>query len=256
MKDPEIDPLAPDLRALLAVEKAHSAPSADGKARVAARLESMLAGPGGPGGSGGSGGGGRGVEGGGADVAPRAPAVVPPFGGLARVVGVFVAGAITGGVLVFALREPRVQIVERVAPSTTTSASATEATTAYAPVATRVAATDDAEADASVAASDHEDAGTSQPKPTDSLAAERALLDPARTALGRGDGASALDAVHKHEARFANGKLAEEREAIAVQALVVLHRSDEARARAARFQQRYPGSVLAPSVAAALETAP
>jgi hypothetical protein len=62
--------------------------------------------------------------------------------------------------------------------------------------------------------------------------------------------------VNKHAARFPAGKLTEEREAIAVQALVVLHRTEEARARAARFQQRYPGSVLAPSVAAALETAP
>jgi hypothetical protein len=172
--------------------------------------------------------------------------------GVARLIAVFVAGAITGGVLVFALREPRVQVVERIVPAAAESAS--EAPIAYAPHATRTTAPDVPEPSASAATAD--DAGTAQPRPSDSLAAERALLDPARTALGRGDGASALDAVHKHEARFASGKLAEEREAIAVQALVVLHRTDDARARAARFQQRYPGSVLAPSVAAALETAP
>jgi hypothetical protein len=237
MKDPEIDPLAPDLRALVAIERAHAAPSADGRARVAARLESMLVGPGGSGGSGGAG------DPGGA----RAP-----VGGFGRLVAVFVAGALTGGLLVLTLREPRVQVVERAAPAPTSSAS--EAPIAFAPQATRTAAPDVPEPSTSVAAAD--DAGAAQARPSDSLAAERALLDPARTALGRGDGASALDAVHKHEARFANGKLAEEREAIAVQALVVLHRADEARVRAARFQQRYPGSVLAPSVAAALETAP
>ena len=245
MKDPEIDPLAPDLRALLDGERAPAAPDADGKTRVAARLEAMLVGPGGAGGPGGSGDSG---------VAPG-PAAAAPVAGIGRAVATFVAGAITGGLLVFALREPRVQVVERNVAAPVASAS--EAPIAYAPHATRAVAPDVPEPSASAGPSERDDAGAgAQARPSDSLAAERALLDPARTALGRGDGASALDAVHKHEARFANGKLAEEREAIAVQALVVLHRSDEARVRAARFQQRYPGSVLAPSVAAALETAP
>jgi hypothetical protein len=167
---------------------------------------------------------------------------------------VFLAGAVTGGVLVFALREPRERIVERIVAAVPASASA--APSAYTPEATRTPATATVIAPEPSASSAPAESAALPARVSDSLAAERALLDPARTALGRGDGESALDAVHKHETRFAAGKLAEEREAIAVQALVVLHRMDEARARATRFQQRYPGSVLAPSVAAALESSP
>ena len=82
------------------------------------------------------------------------------------------------------------------------------------------------------------------------------MLDPARTALGRGDGASALLGVKKHEQRFPKGQLTEEREAIAVQALVALGRGDEARARGERFERTYPNSVLAPAVNAALDAIP
>jgi hypothetical protein len=245
--EPDLDPLAPELRALLASERAHPAPSAEGKARVASRLEATLFGPGGAGGAGGGG-----------EPAPAAPPAVRPVAPLARAMratAIFVAGGITGGVLVLALREPAVVIVERAAPtSIATPPLGAGATTAYAPQAARAPASAAPEPSSSAPAA--VSSVVAAPTGVDSLAAERALLDPARTALGRGDGASALDAVHKHEARFASGKLAEEREAIAVQALVVLHRADEARARAARFQQRYPGSVLAPSVAAALETVP
>jgi hypothetical protein len=84
------------------------------------------------------------------------------------------------------------------------------------------------------------------------LAQERALLDVARTALGRGDGQATLTALAKHAQRFPNGQLAEEREALGIQALLLLKRNDEARARGARFRQRYPGSVLLPAIEAAL----
>jgi hypothetical protein len=97
-------------------------------------------------------------------------------------------------------------------------------------------------------------AGGAVVRGADTVAEERAILDPARTALGRGDGASALDGVKRHEQKFPRGQLTEEREAIAVQALVVLHRGDEARARGGRFLAKYPNSVLAPAVKAALAT--
>ena len=240
MRDTDIDPLAPDLRALLASERAHPAPSQEGKARVAAKHDAMLLPPGG--GSGGSG------------DAPRPPPAPPVAAPLTRTIAVFVAGAIAGGVLVVALREPRVKIVERVVTAPVETTITSQTSSAYAPQATHPPALASAEPSASAAPTSS--AGASPPKGTDSLAAERALLDPARTALGRSDGASALGAVRKHESQFASGKLAEEREAIAVQALVISHRMDEARARAAEFQQRYPGSVLGPSVTAALESAP
>ena len=90
----------------------------------------------------------------------------------------------------------------------------------------------------------------------DDISEERAMLDTARTALGRGDGVSAMTGVKKHEQRFPKGQLAEEREAIAVQALVALGRGDDARARGERFKRTYPNSVLAPAVNAALDAIP
>jgi hypothetical protein len=83
------------------------------------------------------------------------------------------------------------------------------------------------------------------------LAAERALLDVARTALGRGDGANALAACDDHARKFPRGALAEEREAIAVQALVLEHHGEDARTRAERFRKTHPRSILLPAVLAA-----
>ena len=85
------------------------------------------------------------------------------------------------------------------------------------------------------------------------LAVERRLLEVARTALGRGNGADALVAVDEHARRFRHGALAEEREAIAVQALIDSDRQADARARGARFERDYPKSILLPTVRAALE---
>jgi len=77
-----------------------------------------------------------------------------------------------------------------------------------------------------------------------SMAAERRLLDRAQRALD-GAPAAALAATEAHRRRFSDGALAEEREVIAVGALVSLGREDDARARAAAFAQRYPGSAYA-----------
>lgn len=84
------------------------------------------------------------------------------------------------------------------------------------------------------------------------LEAERAMLDVARTALGRGDGPNALGACDDHARKFPRGVLAEEREAIAVQALLLAQRSDDARARAERFRKSYPRSIFLPAVLAAV----
>jgi hypothetical protein len=86
---------------------------------------------------------------------------------------------------------------------------------------------------------------------TSDLTAERSLLDVARTALGRGDFANALVSADAHQKRFPKGALAEEREALAVQALAGAGRRDEARARAERFAKSFPGSILLPAVEAA-----
>ena len=83
------------------------------------------------------------------------------------------------------------------------------------------------------------------------LEAERALLDVARTALGRGDGSNALRAADEHARRFPRGILAEEREAMSIQALRLLPRDDEAGARLDRFRGRFPTSLIRPALEAA-----
>lgn len=77
----------------------------------------------------------------------------------------------------------------------------------------------------------------------DVLAQEQALVDTARAALARGRAIDALRAADEHAARFPAGKLAEERENLAIQALAFAGRRDEAQARAGRFHKRYPGSL-------------
>jgi uncharacterized membrane protein len=87
------------------------------------------------------------------------------------------------------------------------------------------------------------------------LAAERTLLEMARTALARGRAADALNALDQHRRRFTAGQLAEEREALSILALVKLGDADHARARAARFRARYPRSFFGPAVEDALKKA-
>ena len=54
--------------------------------------------------------------------------------------------------------------------------------------------------------------------------------------------AEALALCNDHAKRFPKGIVVQECEVIAVSALVKLGRRDEARARAARFKTRFPGS--------------
>ncbi len=90
------------------------------------------------------------------------------------------------------------------------------------------------------------------PAPSSSLAAERDLIDTARAALSRGRADDALAAVQLHASRYPNGSLAEEREALAVQALVIAGRVEAANERGARFHRRYPKSIFGSSVDAIL----
>lgn len=88
------------------------------------------------------------------------------------------------------------------------------------------------------------------------LDAERTLLDVARRALAEGRGENALRPIAEHARRFPQGVLAEEREALAVNALVASARYPEARERAAEFLRRFPNSLLRSSVEAAIDAIP
>ncbi len=83
------------------------------------------------------------------------------------------------------------------------------------------------------------------------LDAERGLLDVARAALVRGDSSAALEALDQHARTFAHALLAEERDALYVQALARAGRYEEARARAEAFRRTAPTSLLLPAVEAA-----
>jgi len=96
-------------------------------------------------------------------------------------------------------------------------------------------------------------AGTGAGRSADGqLGGERAILEIARTALGKGDYGIALETLDRHAQKYPAAQLAEEREALAIQCLVGLGRADAARARGERFRKTFPGSMLLPVVEAAL----
>ena len=96
----------------------------------------------------------------------------------------------------------------------------------------------------------------SAPSASSSLSEERKLLDRARVALAQNDGARAFVLTEDHARRFPHPALGEEREAIAIQALVLDARYDEARARASRFQAASPNSLFLPALDASLSSIP
>jgi hypothetical protein len=93
---------------------------------------------------------------------------------------------------------------------------------------------------------------SASPRAEGDLAAERRILEIGRTALGRGDGPAAIAALDRHAREYPRGQLVEEREAMAVQALVMAGRNKEAAERAARFRRRFPDSPFARNVDEAL----
>jgi len=100
-----------------------------------------------------------------------------------------------------------------------------------------------------------EDAGMQSVRDRE-LAAERGLLDLARTALSRNRPAAARAALEQHAAAHPHGQLEEEREALVILALMADQREAEAREKAELFRTRYPRSVLWRSVKAAVGTLP
>ena len=90
------------------------------------------------------------------------------------------------------------------------------------------------------------------PEPAASLAAELRLLRAAREALQGKDPAAAMAQLSVHASRYPTGHLAEEREALAVQSLVAQGQNDAAWARARRFEDRYPRSLMLSAVRSAI----
>jgi len=174
----------------------------------------------------------------------------------AKVVGVFALGGIVAGGAATALVRPEVRVVyvDRPVPAVSVSASAptspstSTSASAAAEIPLRSAAPLAPPSSGSAAAS----TTASAPQHDADLAAERGILERARSALARGDAAGALNASNDHARQFPRGQLSEEREVLAVQALAALGRSQEASDRAARFRRSFPKSLLLPVVDAAL----
>jgi hypothetical protein len=74
---------------------------------------------------------------------------------------------------------------------------------------------------------------------------EAALLLSAKGALATNP-ERALALTQEHKRRFPNGKLAQEREVIAIQALQKLGRTGDAKAESDRFKEEHPGSIHQP----------
>lgn len=79
---------------------------------------------------------------------------------------------------------------------------------------------------------------------TSSLAAESLLLERARVGLIRGDAQASLEAIRLHALRYSRGVLAEERDALWIQALLAAGQRRQATQRFEQFNQDYPGSPL------------
>ncbi|HYP74461.1 MAG TPA: hypothetical protein VER12_00815 [Polyangiaceae bacterium] len=163
--------------------------------------------------------------------------------------GIWLLGGTTGAALFGALRpqQLRVVYVERpVAPSSvaTPPPALSTATTASTP----------AEPAPSSSAMDTRArrALPSAAAQSSELARERALLDLARHKAAHGEPAGVLELAERHRTQFPHGKLGEEREALAIRALLSIGRADEARTRARAFRLAHPHSILLPMIDSAM----
>jgi hypothetical protein len=211
-------------------------------------------------GAGVGGGGDGGGAGASASASAGASAGAGALGKLGVAIALFVAGVGVGVMIDRALiadggREPSgpVAIAARpVAATTSSSAPPLEAVSAASlPDAPRAS-----NSGATTASASARGAGSGEAPSSRGLAAERALLDVARSALARGEAGEALAATERHAREYPDGSLLEEREAIAVKALVALGRMDEARTRARALELRFPNGLTVRAVKAAVGEAP
>lgn len=239
MTQQEREPMDDEMESLLSAARWIDAPPS-AKDSVRARLALSLPTPGG-GGGGGDGGGGESAGAG------------PGAGGFRLPVWSFVASLFVSGAAGFAFA-----LVVRPSPSPTERVVYVEKESRPLEVATMRPSTtgvsiDELRREAPPPALPTSVASTSLGA---DLAKERAVLDVARAALGRGDAPSAIAATSEHERKYPRGALREEREAIAIQALVLSGQKSEAAARAGRFQKQFPQSLLLPTVEAAVGIGP
>ncbi len=152
-------------------------------------------------------------------------------------IGVAAIGAASGGAYyVVAHRAPAI------APVVVPSAPRVQTTAPPLPTATTPAPTID----------DSAPAPSAKKPPTTKVpvdaAAEFDLVQRGGDALLQRHAGDALSLANEHARRFPGGAHAEDRERIAIEALVDLGRTDEAKTRARRFFARYPSSAYRPRI--------
>lgn len=222
-----------ELRALIAMEKAAAVDPGLARDRLAERLAPLLLAP--------------------AAAAPSSLPRLPGWKLASAGIATFVLGGVTGAAIHASTVTPRTEIryVDRVVEvDRTKDAGAEEPSLAPSSL---PSAPMPSERTSHV----ERPVPTTAPSSSDEvLARERQAIEKARSALARGDAESALSAVAEHAKAFPRGQLTEAREAIAIQALARAGRRDEARARAERFRQKFPGSMYSPVVEAAISSIP
>lgn len=249
MSEHELDsvgPLEPELRTLIAAERASPGMPAEVQTRLLQRLRLNL-----PGGGG---------EGGGGESSPSPAAVRPsrrlPWSQAAVLgAGTYALGLVTGAMLHARLSQPTMPApAARAAPERPPTVLP-----ALPPPAPSISSKRPEAAAPSVGSAA---ALRAEPPPRPEsgrdadLAAESALIERARAALLREQIAATLEALQQHQRRFPAGRLAEEREGLWIQALVSSGQSAAARTRAEKFRRLYPDSLLLPMVDAALRSLP
>ena len=229
MKRTDLDPLSPDIESLLASERVPVVQPVDVRHRALVRARAAMSG---------------------ISTRPRATARL----------GGFRWGFAGGAILLAAtLSAAAIEVHRRAAISASDAAPASPPNAEPAPRA--VLARPDNQASQPADPASGPDAVRAAPSPraptvSELYGLELKVLQPAHAAIGRGDFASALAAIADHEHRFPNGQLAEEREAMRVQALTGAHRTEDARRAAAAFRKRFPQSVLLSRMKEPLQTTP
>jgi hypothetical protein len=176
-------------------------------------------------------------------------------------VGCAVSAAVAGGGVHAALWPEKVRVVyvdsrsEISAPATVSRPGMLQGEPGD-PMSAEPTSTSKEPATASRAQRDPRDSASSARTGDSAWARERALLDTARRKLAQGEAQASLSELGRHGQLFPEGKLAEEREALMINALVSVEKYDEARQKAGTFRKRYPHSFLSPSVDAAILAIP
>lgn len=253
---PELEPLEADVLSLLRAARPIADLEPTAKAAILASVEAQIGLVPGPGGGGGEGGAGGAGGPGAAAASGAASGGLAGARAIAAIVATFAIGVATGVVVAPAVTPPAA-IVQSAPLSTRGGAEpAAKASTATAIDLPAVSvgslpAASSPSSQLARGAAKLESPEVAAPSAR-GLGAERSLLDVARAALTRGEAAEALAAVDRHSRDYPDGVLVEEREAIAIKALVALGRRDDARARARTFEQRFPNGLMLRAVKGAV----